>query len=64
MTPTDPAAEQAGLWVRLTGEGHRPFLVVSAERENATFLVARDDEQPQWVPKDRIEEWAVGPPSG
>ena len=52
---------RVGLWVRLSGEGQRPFLVVSAERENANFLVARDDEQAQWVPKDRIESWTASP---
>ncbi len=55
------AGRPAGLWVRLAGEGQRPFLVVSAERDNANFLVARDDEQAQWIPKDRIESWEVGP---
>jgi hypothetical protein len=58
----DGAGHPVGLWVQLTGEGQRPFLVISAERDNATFLVARDDEQAQWVPKDRIESWAVRTP--
>jgi phospholipase C len=59
-----PKAAATGLWVRVTGEGQQPFIVVDGlpNLEGADlYLVARADEKPRWIRDSEIEEWQTDP---
>jgi len=64
QTPTD---DKQGLWATVPTEGSKPFLVVGSRVTNGetSYLLARDDEKPQWKPEADVASWSVeeGAPS-
>lgn len=59
-----PTGSPAGLWVRVKGQGQQPFIVIDGlpSPDGADlYLVARADQDPQWITDSQIEGWQTDP---